>query len=492
MSQSHPQDDLRTRPANVRPPRSDGRWVVYWMTAARRARWNFGLQRAVAWARAVHRPLLVVETLACGHPWASRRHHQFVLEGMAENARQLADRPVRYYPFVERTPHEARELVAALGQAACLVVADDFPIRRFQEDLAAVAGRATVRVEAVDGNGLLPLGAADRVFPTAFTFRRFLQKVLRDYLLDVPQPDPLARVKLPGPAALPREILSRWPAAPARWLADPSSLPRDLPIDQGVEGVETRGGPNAARETLRQFVRHNLARYAELRNHPDEEVTSGLAPYLHFGHISVHEVFREVARAEHWSPAAISEKTTGQRDGWWGVSESAEGFLDQLITWRELGLNMSSQRGDYDRWESLPDWARATLDKHARDARAYVYSLAELEAAATHDRLWNAAQRQLVREGRMHNYLRMLWGKKIVEWSPSPQEALELMIELNNKWALDGEDPNSYSGILWVLGRYDRPWAPQRPIFGAVRYMTSQSAQRKLRLRRFLEEYGDT
>ena len=161
-----------------------------------------------------------------------------------------------------------------------------------------------------------------------------------------------------------------------------------------------------------------------------------------------------------------------------------------MVTWRELGFNMASRRDDYDQYDSLPDWSQATLKKHARDRREVVYTLDEFAAARTHDPVWNAAQTQLLREGRIHNYLRMLWGKKILEWTASPRDALEVMIELNNKYAVDGRDPNSYSGIFWCLGRYDRPWGPERPIFGTVRYMSSQNTKRKLHLEGYLKTYG--
>jgi deoxyribodipyrimidine photo-lyase len=171
------------------------------------------------------------------------------------------------------------------------------------------------------------------------------------------------------------------------------------------------------------------------------------------------------------------------------MSEAAEGFLDELITWRELGFNMCWQNPDYDQYESLPAWAQATLADHETDIRHHAYSRDEFEQAATHDELWNAAQNQLLTEGRMHNYLRMLWGKKIFEWSATPRDALDTMIDLNNRYALDGRDPNSYSGIFWVLGRYDRAWGPERPIFGKIRYMTSENTARKVRVRDFIEKY---
>jgi len=194
-------------------------------------------------------------------------------------------------------------------------------------------------------------------------------------------------------------------------------------------------------------------------------------------------------RREQWSPANLSQKASGSSSGWWGVSETAESFLDELITWREVGYNMCALRDDYDRYESLPEWAKDTLAEHADDPREHVYGLEEFENADTHDDLWNAAQRQLTREGRIHNYLRMLWGKKILEWSASPQEALDTMIELNNKYGVDGRNPNSYSGIFWVLGRYDRPWGPERPIFGKVRYMSSANTARKVRVKNYIRKH---
>ncbi|MCL4134370.1 UNVERIFIED_CONTAM: hypothetical protein GTU68_048318 [Idotea baltica] len=218
---------------------------------------------------------------------------------------------------------------------------------------------------------------------------------------------------------------------------------------------------------MERFLKSRLSRYAEERNDPENESASGLSPYLHFGHISSHEVFREIIAREKWSS-----------------------FLDELITWREIGYNMCSHRDDYDKYESLPDFALKTLNEHADDEREYIYCLEELETAQTHDDIWNAAQTQLVRDGRMHNYLRMLWGKKILEWTEHPREALKILIHLNNKYAVDGRNPNSYSGIFWTLGRYDRAWGPEREIFGKIRFMSSDSTRRKLKLKNYLEEYG--
>jgi deoxyribodipyrimidine photo-lyase len=461
------------------------------MIAFRRTTWNFSLQRAVQWAEQLKKPLVIFEPLRIGYRWASDRLHRFVQDGMADNLRRLGrlrTRGVLYYPYVEPVEDRGKGLLASLGEHACVVVTDESPSFFLPRMVQAAARRLAVRLEQVDSNGLLPVRVAERFFSTALSFRRFLQNELRPHLDASPRPDPLAGVKLPPLPSLAAAIPRRWPPASAALLGDPRKLDR-LAIDHSVQPVDYRGGSSVARAELRHFLDRKLAGYTERANHPDDDARSGLSPYLHFGHLSSHEVFHELARRENWSPAELSPKTRGGREGWWGMSPPAEAFLDQFVTWRELGYNMSSQRDDYDRFESLPEWAKATLTEHVSDPRPHIYTPDEFEAGRTHDALWNAAQTQLVREGRIHNYLRMLWGKKILEWTACPRDALDVMIELNNKYAVDGRDPNSYSGIFWVLGRYDRPWGPERPIFGKVRYMTSESTQRKLRVRGYLDRY---
>lgn len=453
--------EIRIDACNDAPARPDGDYVLYWMIAARRAGWNFGLQRAVDRALEFRKPLVVLEPLNCDYRWASDRFHRFIVDGMEINARDFQKTRAFYYPYVEPAPGAGKGLLAALARRACVVVTDDYPCFMLPKLVAAAAGKVGVRLEKVDSNGLLPLRAAERVFPTAFSFRRFLAKHLGPHLEQPPEADPLKRLRSARLRSLPREITKKWPPA-----AFPLDLSR-LPLDHGVGAVATRGGSAEARRALDQFVRRRLRAYAEQRNEPERDGTSGLSPYLHFGHLSAHEVHARLGR---------------RRD--------AKEFLDQLITWRELGYNMSSKRPDYDRYESLPAWARKTLEEHAGDARPVVYTPAQFESGETHDPLWNAAQMQLVREGRLHNYLRMLWGKKILQWSPTPREALDLMIELNNKYALDGRDPNSYSGIFWVLGRYDRAWGPERPIFGKIRYMTSENTARKVRVKNYVARYA--
>jgi deoxyribodipyrimidine photo-lyase len=262
-----------------------------------------------------------------------------------------------------------------------------------------------------------------------------------------------------------------------------------LPIDHDVRETGFTGGGGAAHRRLADFIRDGLARYADEHNHPDANATSRLSPWLHFGHLGAHEVFEAVMKHEAWSMRKLPDRSRGAREGWWGVSATAEAFLDELVTWRELAFNTSAFLPGFTTVESLPSWARATLDAHRADPRPHLYDADTLDRAATHDRLWNAAQRQLVRDGWFHGYLRMLWGKKIFEWSPSPEAALATMERLMNRYSLDGRDPNSWAGFGWVLGRYDRPW-PEREIFGKLRYMSSSNTLKKLRLKRFLSEYS--
>lgn len=473
------------------PPRHDRACVLYWMTAQRRTTWNFAFQRAVEWAVQLRRPLVVLEALRSDYPWASDRLHRFIVDGMADNAHRLHSAGVLHYAYVEPERGAGKGLLTHLARHAGVVVTDDFPCGFLPRMVRAAANQIDTRFEQVDSNGLLPLRAADVAFTTAYSFRRFLQRKLPGHLEQLPEPDPLARAKLPPLWEPPPAILKRWPPLSVTELADPSSLLKTLPIDHAVPAVETRGGAIAAHKTLQRFLRKRLTRYADMRNAPDEDVASGLSPYLHFGHISVHQVFFDLAELERWSPRALSTKVNGKREGWWGMSAPSEAFLDELVTWRELGYNMCAHRDDYDQFDSLPDWAGRTLRNHERDQRSSVYALDQFEHARTHDPLWNAAQRQLVREGRVHNYMRMLWGKKILEWTRTPHDALDIMLHLNNKYALDGRNPNSYSGIFWVLGRYDRPWGPERPIFGTVRYMTSESTARKYSVKGYLARYAE-
>ncbi len=482
---------LRVRRVNAAPVRPDGTFVLYWMIAARRAVLNFALDRAVDWAQSLHRPLVVFEGLRSDYPWASDRLHRFVMDGMQDNAAALARTPALYLPYLERAHHESRGLLPSLARQACVVVTDEFPCF-FLPRMVERAGQALpIRLEAVDSNGILPMRATDRAYPAAVHFRRHLQKQLRSHLSEFPREEPFRDRAIP-PATenlITSALGPNWLPASKAALDGASDALRRLPIDHRVGALSVRGGSRAAEAALTRFVSSRLEFYHDAHNHPDDDGTSRFSPYLHFGHLSVHAVFNAVMRRESWSVGKLGT-ASGAREGWWGVRSGAEAFLDQLLVWRELAFNTCVMRpDDYDRFGSLPKWALATLEAHRGDHRRFVYTRQQFEDADTHDPLWNAAQRQLREEGWCHNYLRMLWGKKILEWSASPEEALDTMRTVMDRWSLDGRDPNSYAGYFWTLGRYDRPW-PERPIYGTVRSMSSESARKKIRVAALLAKYG--
>lgn len=479
---------------NSNPVNTRGKFVLYWMIANRRFAWNFSLQRALQLGQQLQKPVVILEALRIQYPWASLRMHTFIMEGMKANLAFIdssAPSGVFYFPYVESAPFEQSGLLESLWKDACLLVTDDFPCFFLPAMLRLVARLIPVKMEKVDSNGLFPIHGTDQVFKTAFSFRAFLQKNLPAQLGQFPLDDPFLKFKLPKTFHPPDRLLNRWPSAAKILNSNMDTFLKGLPIDQQVRPAHQKGGSPEAKFHLNHFLKQNLSKYLESGNNPDDQVRSGLSPYLHFGHISAHEIFHELAIQEKWDPSKLSTRGGGKREGWWQMSPFAEAFLDELITWREIGYNMCSKTVNFDSFDSLPDWSKDSLKKHESDPRPYLYHLEEFEYSKTHDELWNAAQNQLREEGRIHNYLRMLWGKKILEWSPSPREALKTMIHLNNKYALDGRNPNSYSGIFWVLGKFDRPWGPERPIFGFIRYMSSVNTRKKLRLENFLLKHGN-
>jgi len=499
--------DLRLTSANDHPLRHDGDYVLYWMIAQRRLSYNYALDHAIDRAVEFGKPLLIFEPLRVRYQWASDRLHRFIIEGMRDNAERARKVGVAYYPYVEPTPGSGSPLLHRLAERACTVVTDEYPCFFLPTMIEAVKNRIAARLELVDSNGVLPLRCAEKTYTVAHSYRRYMQKIILPALEQMPAAAPLPCPALPSPAPIdsktiqsrddflasnlvPQKILRRWPAADFDDLLERDGI-ANIPIDHDVapSPVCAGGGVEAARR-WNEFLHSKLEVYGSDRNHPDEHATTGLSPHLHFGHISPHEMVRSLLDHEDWKPEQASQ-ANGKNHDFWNVSEPAEGFLDQVLTWREIGFNWAFMNPDtYDRLESLPDWARKSLAATADDQRPHVYTLQEFEHARTHDELWNAAQTEIVRTGMMHNYMRMLWGKKILHWTRSPKEALDIMIHLNNKYGLDGRDPNSYCGILWVLGRTDRAWGPKRPVFGSVRYMTSDSARKKLKVNKYLRRFN--
>jgi deoxyribodipyrimidine photo-lyase len=477
------------------PAHRSGRYVLYWMTAARRLAYNHALQRALAWCEELGKPLVVLEGLRLDYPYACDRFHRFVIEGMADHARSLREAGVVYLPFVERERGGGKALLEALAADACVVVGDDFPAFFLPHMRARAAERlraSGVRFEVVDSCGLLPLRASPGPFGYAHQFRRFLQKNLPAHFDGAPTAEPLAAGLGRGDAsALDAARLARFAFATEDELARPDALVARLPIDHTIGAIGERGGDREARARLATFLKRKLSRYHEDRSHPDDDVASGLSSWLHFGHLGAHEVLAEIARATDWTPSKVAKKAHGSREEWWNASPAADGFLDELVTWRELGLARCHHTDDFTRWEGIPAWARQTLAEHQHDPRPAQYSVEQLDRGETDNDVWNAAQRELRETGRIQNYLRMVWGKTTLQWFAEPRDAFEALLHLNDKYAIDGRDPNTYTNIGWVFGAYDRAWGPERPIFGKVRYMTSSATVKKLRMKDWLSKWSD-
>jgi deoxyribodipyrimidine photo-lyase len=411
---------------------------------------NPALNVAVEAGNALHKPVVV---FFAPRPFgaANLRHYAFMTQGIPDIAEALAKRNVGL--VVRRFPEHS--LLRFCDEVKpSLVIGDENPIREAERWRQIVAKQLKVPLWTVDADVIVPSKLLAKEQYAAFILRRRLQEHLPHFL--VAPGNPRAKVRWRKPRAM-------------------HSLPCDLDIaegwdlDRSVPPVfEWTGGSAEALRILRAFLRHGLSGYARIRNRPEVEGTSRLSPYLHFGHIGPLTVALAVEKAD----ASKADK---------------QAFLDQLITWRELSVNFVRFNADYDNFESAEPWAHRTLAKHTQDRRPVLYTERQLENAETYDRLWNAAQMQMVNTGWMHNYVRMYWGKKILEWSQSPAAAYQIAVRLNDKYELDGRDPNGYAGIAWcIVGKFDRPWFERR-IFGQIRYMSGASTGRKFNSKKYIE-----
>lgn len=447
----------------ARRPAAEGRYVLYWSQIFRRPRHNHALNYAVERANELGLPVVVYEGLRHDYPWASDRLHVFLLEGARENARELARRGIPHVFFLERNRSGRRKAVRHLARSAALLITDFFPCFIIPAQTEAAARATRVPVYAVDSCGVVPLAHFPKEEYAARTLRPKMRAALAEHLRPVVDPRPEHQK---------RGVELDFPWAEDLEGAEPLELASQCAVDHSVPPVTwARGGFRQAARALERFIEEKLPRYADDRNHPDRDGGSGLSPFLHFGHLSATDAALRV------------------RDAAGVPKESREAFLEELIVRRELSYNFTCHNPRYDSLEALPDWVQRNLREHARDRREYIYDLETLEAARTHDEVWNAAQRQLLTEGRIHNYLRMVWGKKVIEWTGSHEQAFRILVHLNNKYALDGRDPNSWTGILWCFGKHDRAWQTT-PVLGKIRPMSTSSARRKLRMESYLRLFG--
>ena len=414
------------------------------MQRSQRALDNPALETAVAAANELKKPLVVFLGVVPFFSHANLRHYAFLAQGIAETARRLQQRNIGF--VLRAWPHH--NLIKFCDEVrACMVVGDENPMRE-PEHWRQVAGeRLSVPLWTVDADVIVPTQLLLREQYAARTIRPRIHNWLDDFLR------PVCNASARTQWRQPKNLMSLDPEA---------DFLSEFKMDRSVSPVSTfRGGTAKALKALKHFLGERLKGYSVRRNHPDLDGTSQLSPYLHFGQIGPHTIALAVKDAD-------------------APPEDKKAFLEELIVRRELAINFVRYNPDYDRLSSAEPWAQTTLAAHRKDERTHLYKAGQLENAATHDPLWNAAQKQMVQSGWMHGYMRMYWAKKILEWSRSPEDAFNTAVQLNDRYELDGRDPNGYAGIAWAIGgKHDRAWGPERPVYGKIRYMSLNSTLRK-------------
>ena len=441
---------------NSQELRTGGQFVLYWVQRAQRSEDNHALEYAIAWANALSVPVVACFGLTEGYPEANLRHYAFLLEGLIDLRRGLEERGIGLVCAWGTPPKVALQV----AEHAALVVTDGAYLRHLREWRATVAREAPCRVDLVETDLVVPVRrASDHREYAARTIRKKLMAQVAE-LAHLPEPQASDHPSVDRA----KHIVKNRPGGlkPIESLEIAAIAPH-LCVDTAVGPVSEwfTGGQTEARRRFGSFLAERFADYDERRNHPAENVTSGMSPYLHFGHISPVRLVIDAEEARNTVP-----------------SGNVDTFVEELVVRRELAYNYCYYTRDYASYESLPDWARSTLADHKGDERSAVYDEATLEAAATHDDYWNAAMTEMKITGSMHNYMRMYWGKKILEWSADPKAAFETTLRLNNKYFLDGRDANSFANVGWIFGLHDRPW-PERAIYGKVRTMTASGLERK-------------
>ncbi|CAN5913933.1 deoxyribodipyrimidine photo-lyase [soil metagenome] len=444
-SVTHFEADPRVRVLLAGAPDPEAQCVIYWMQRSQRGRDNPALNLAIELGNTLRRPVLAVFGLTADYPGAQRRHYRFLLDAMPEIRDDLKARNVEFVLRIGSPPDVV--LTIARECRPAVVVGDENPIRVGQTWRDRVARELTVPFFCVDADVVVPTSLFPKQEYAARTSRPKIQRVWNEYLK--PIPDPVAEVRWPR---------TRLPKGEA---IDPEALLKSLKIGGVGEVKNYKGGTAEALRRLDRFVKDRLPRYASDRNEPTPYNTSELSAHLHFGQISPLTIALAV-QASDASP------------------ENIDAYLEELIVRRELAINFVARNPNYDRLAGCPDWALKTLARHASDRRPHLYKAQQLEAAETQDPIWNASQKEMLLTGRMHNYLRMYWVKKILEWTPDAETAFQIAIDLNDRYEMDGRDPNGYAGVAWAIGgKHDRPW-PERPIFGTVRFMSYDGIRKKI------------
>jgi deoxyribodipyrimidine photo-lyase len=435
------------------PPRPGGQCVVYWMQRAMRIHQNPALDVAIDAANLLGLPVVIIFSIIPNYPNANLRHYHFMQQGLRDVEEDARERGVGF--ILRRHPDNSLEKFLEEVNAA-LLIGDENPCREPERWRRVLTRRLKLPYWTVDADVVVPSAVFGRDYFLLQHMRPHLKAALPTFLIAPHSPTPQHEWRMPK--SLSRESLAQDITR--------GDITRGFKyLDRTIQPVDTfTGGTHAALARLHQFVHHELKAYPEKRNHPELQATSRLSPYLHFGNIGPLTIALAVETAFTEGRIPADARTR---------------FLDQVIAWRELSVLFVKYNPNYDNWESAEPWARQTLIEHTADQRPYRYTLPQLERAETHDDLWNAAQRQMVETGWMHNYMRMYWAKMILTWASDPARAYEWAVSLNDRYQLDGRDPNGYAGIAWaIVGKHDRPWF-NRPIFGLVRPMSGPSTSKK-------------
>jgi deoxyribodipyrimidine photo-lyase len=431
----------------------DGDYVLYWMQSSQRAEHNHALEYAVQRANELGQRVLVVFGLTDDYPEANLRHYAFILEGLRDVGDALKKRGIGF--VVRRGSPD--EVALEAGEDASLIVTDRGymrPQRKWREKVAREAGCFLMQVET---DVVVPVElASGKREHAARTLRPKIAEYLEDFLIEL------------KPTKLENESLDM--RADGIDLSDIQRVLDEMDLDRSVGPLSHlyRGGTSEAKEMFRRFLKSSFGDYVEHRNQPQTDDVSHMSKYLHYGHISPIWLALEARKAS-------------------AKNKNVESFVEELVVRRELSMNFVFYTPDYDSYSNLPDWAKKTLEEHKEDEREYVYTQKQLENAETHDEYWNAAMREMVYTGYMHNYMRMYWGKKILEWSNTPEHAYRTTLYLNNKYFLDGRDPNSFANVAWVFGQHDRGWT-ERQVYGKVRYMSAGGLERKAKPEQYVRK----
>ncbi|SMP71675.1 hypothetical protein SAMN06265222_11496 [Neorhodopirellula lusitana] len=441
---------VRVRHRNSVP--EDGEFVLYWMRTAVRAHENPALSIAIELANRLQLPLLVYQGISERYPYASDRHHTFLLQGARDVQQELAERNIAYRLHLERPGHRGPHL-RSLADRAAMVITEEMPVEPMPRWTALLCRGLRCSLLCVDTACIVPMRLVGKSYERAFAFRDATKKLYADRVDAVPLPEANVDHALPPNIVLPFEPIDLQNSRIDQWVSE-------CDIDHSVGPInDTIGGSTAGYERWNAFKANVLSKYDRLRNDPLKEGASRMSAYLHYGMVSPMRIAREAAE-----------------DG----SKGATKYLDELLIWRELAYSFCMFRPEHGRLSALPKWAMDTLNEHASDERPEVLSWETLARGDTGDSLWDSAQRSLMLHGELHNNVRMTWGKAILNWTSNPKEALKRLIDLNHRFALDGRDPASYGGILWCLGQFDRPFEPAQPIYGSVRTRPTDQHARRL------------